>query len=97
MPTGVFRSVSPQTGVLELHVEPGDFRIYDVMDGSPDLGYAASCVADDSSTVTCTERSGTELVFAWRGTGDLLELTFVDGGVADDRRVLEAAPWIRVP
>jgi hypothetical protein len=54
-------------------------------------------VADDSSTVTCTERSGTELVFAWRGTGDLLELTFVDGGVADDRRVLEAAPWIRVP
>ena len=96
MPTGVFRSDNPQAGLLELHVKPGVFLQYDVTQGSLDLGYAAECVADDPSTVTCTERSGLQLVFAWTGTSDALEFTLVNGA-ADDRRVWEGAPWIRVP
>ena len=97
LPTGIFRSDNPQTGTLELHVEPGRFVQYeDLDDGTPDVGYEADCVADDPSTVTCTEASGVQLVFGWEGTDDEIMLTVVQG-FDDDRRVWEGAPWVRVP
>jgi hypothetical protein len=96
VPTGVFRSDNPQTGMLELHVDVGRFRQYENLDVAPELGYAADCAADDPSTVTCTESSGAQLVFAWNGTDDAFTLTVLQG-FDDDRRVWEGAPWIRVP
>jgi hypothetical protein len=96
MPTGVFRSDNPATGMLELHVDVGRFREFENLGVAPELGYAADCVTDDPSTVTCTEETGVQLVFAWSGTNDAFTLTVVQG-FDDDRRVWEAAPWIRVP
>jgi hypothetical protein len=96
MPTGVFRSDNPQTGALELHVDVGRFREFENLGVAPELGYAAECVADDPSTVTCTEQSGVQLVFAWSGTDDAFTLTVVQG-FDNDRAVWEGAPWIRVP
>ena len=97
LPTGTYRAEPPDEGSLELHIgDDGTFELYDVTDGSPDLGFAAACAADDASTVTCTERSGTSLVFTWAATEDTLEFTVVEGD-AGDRRVWEGAPWIRVP
>jgi hypothetical protein len=96
MPTGVFRSDNPQTGMLELHVDVGRFRQFENLGVAPELGYAADCVADDPSTITCTEATGVQLVFSWSGTDDAFTLTVVQG-FDDDRRVWEGAPWIRVP
>jgi hypothetical protein len=96
MPTGVFRTDRQEAGLFELHVDPGQFQLFDVRDGSPDVAYVADCVADDPTTVTCTENSGFEIDFAWTLTGDALELT-LPGGLPDDRAVWEGAPWTRVP
>jgi hypothetical protein len=96
MPTGVFRAEKPDGEVLELRVEPGSFRMYDVTDGTPDLGYVADCVAQDPSTVTCTERDGYTVVFVWGGTADALELNLPDAP-GNHRAVWEGAPWVRVP
>ena len=96
VPTGVFRSANPQTGMLELHVDPGRFRQYEDVDGTPELGYAADCVADDPSTITCTEETGIQLSFRWEGTDDEFTLNVLQG-TDDDRRVWEGAPWVRVP
>jgi hypothetical protein len=96
MPTGVFRTDRQEQGLFELHVDPGQFHLFEVRDGSPDVAYVADCVADDRSTVTCTESSGFQIVFAWTLTGDALELT-LPGGLPTDRAVWEGPPWIRVP
>jgi hypothetical protein len=96
MPTGVFRAERQEQGLFELHVDPGQFHLFEVRDGSPDVAYVADCVADDPSTVTCTESSGFQIVFAWTLTGDALELT-LPGGLPPDRAVWEGPPWIRVP
>jgi hypothetical protein len=95
MPTGVFRNDNPAAGVLELHVDPGSFRLYDVTDGTPDLGYAAECATDDPSTVTCTGNDGFQIVFAWSGTHDVMELT-LPSGEGNDKAVFEGAQWTRV-
>jgi hypothetical protein len=95
MPTGVFRAERPQ-GLLELHVDPGTLHLYDVTGGTPEVAYAADCVTDDPSTVTCTERDGFQLVIAWSGTGDAVELT-LPGAASNHRAVWEGTPWTRVP
>src|SRR3954471_10251084 len=74
MPTGVFRSDTPQDGLLELHVDVGRVQLYDVTDGAPDIAYNADCAADDPTTVTCTEGDGVRIVFAWSLTDDTLAL-----------------------
>lgn len=96
MPTGVFRTDRQEDGLFELHVDPGQFHLFEVRDGSPDVAYVADCVAGDPTTVTCTERSGFQIAFAWTLTGDALALTLPEGLPAD-RAVWEGAPWIRVP
>jgi hypothetical protein len=95
MPTGVFRKGDRAAGLLELHVAPGRFLLYDVGDGTPDLGYAADCVPDDPSRVTCTGPDGFRIVFAWSGTDDVLQLT-LPGGERNDQEVFEGAQWTRV-
>jgi hypothetical protein len=96
MPTGVFRNDKPSAGLLELHVEPGSFRLYDITDGSPDLNYAADCVTENPTTVACTGFDGFQIVFAWSGTDDSIELT-LPGGEINDRAVFEGATWTQVP
>jgi hypothetical protein len=95
MPSGVYRADRGE-GLLELHVDPGTLHLYDVTDGSPELGYAADCVTDDPSTITCTERDGYQIVMAWSGTSDALELT-LPGAPPNHRAVWEGTPWTRVP
>jgi hypothetical protein len=95
MPTGVFRKGDRAAGLLELHVAPGRFLLYDLADGTPDLGYAADCVPDDASTVACTGPDGFRIVFAWSGTDDVLQLT-LPGGERNDQEVFEGAQWTRV-
>jgi hypothetical protein len=94
MPTGVIRSDNPGGHVLEAHIEVGKIRQLESVDGAPELGWAAVCVADDPSTVTCTD-NGHRVVFAWSGAAHRLKFTVVDG-LTDERRVPEGAPWIRV-
>jgi hypothetical protein len=96
LPTGVFRAVTPEEGTLELHIEPGRFVLYDVTDGSADLGYAADCVPDDEATITCTEDDGVQLSFAWSGTADSLVFRVTRGGEQGDHDVWEPVPWVRV-
>lgn len=96
LPAGVFRAVTPEEGTLELHVEPGHFAVYVIVDGAPELGYAADCVPDDASTITCTGRDGSRLVFGWDGTDEALTFDVLSGGEQGDVDVWEPVPWTRV-
>jgi hypothetical protein len=67
------------------------------VDGEPQLGGEAACVADDPPTITCTERDGKQIVFGWHGTDDALRFEVISGGEKGDADVMEPAPWVRVP
>jgi hypothetical protein len=96
LPTGVFRAVTPTQGTLDLHIEPGKFVAYVYVHGIPELGYAADCVPDDPSTITCTTRDGGQMVFGWEEAADALTFEVLHGGVQDDFDVWEPVPWTRL-